>query len=171
MIDAFATLALLALTVAAVVWDLRTRRIPNVLTATGLLLALGLRAFQGPGAVAAGVLAALLAFALAAPLVLAGAMGAGDAKLLAAIGAFVGPAGLPVALLVTAIAGGVLALAAAARRGALGETLAHARDLVVPPRAAREEPRIPRRTLETPGALAVPYAVAIAAGALAGWWA
>lgn len=166
MIDAFATLALLALTVAAVTCDLRTRRIPNVLTASGFLAALAIRAFQGPEAVAVGVLAAALAFALAVPLVLAGAMGAGDAKLLAAIGAFTGPAALPVVLVVTAVAGGALAFAVAVRKGALRETISHVRALVLPGRSGG-----PRRTLATPGALAVPYAVAIGAGALAGWWA
>jgi prepilin peptidase CpaA len=164
MVDAFTTFALLALTVLAVGWDLKTRRIPNALTASGLLVALALRAFQGPGSLALGLLAAFIAFALAVPLVLAGGLGGGDAKLLAAIGAFVGPAALPTALLVTALAGGVLALVVAMRRRALGETLAHTRSLVAPAGVTA------RRTLRTPGALAVPYGVAISAGALAGWW-
>jgi len=171
MFDAFATLALLALTVTAVGWDVVTRRIPNVLTASGFFVALALRAPEGLDAVALGLFAALVAFALAVPMVLAGAMGAGDAKLLAAIGAFTGPAALPVVLLVTAVAGGVLAVGVAMKRGALGETLAHARGLVLPARRSEGVGRAPRRTLATPGALAVPYAVAIGAGALAGWWA
>ena len=167
MVDALSTLALLALTVAAVGWDLATRRIPNVLTASGLLVALALRAVQGPGPLAAGVFAALVAFALAVPVVLAGGLGGGDAKLLAVIGAFVGPAALPTVILVTAVAGGILAVVVAARRGAMGDTLTHARSLVTPSGGGGTA----RRTLSTPGALAVPYAVAIGAGALAGWWA
>jgi prepilin peptidase CpaA len=167
MVDAISTLALLALTVAAVGWDLATRRIPNVLTASGLLVALALRAVQGPGPLAAGIFAALVAFALAVPLVLAGGLGGGDAKLLAVIGAFVGPAALPTVLLVTAVAGGILAVVVTARRGALGDTLTHMRFLVAP--AGGDRPA--RRTLRTPGALAVPYAVAIGAGALVGLWA
>jgi prepilin peptidase CpaA len=165
MHDATTTFALLALTVAAVGWDLRTRRIPNMLTASGFLVALVLRAFHGSDALAAGFLAAVLAFALAVPLVLAGGLGAGDAKLLAAVGAFVGPAALPIVLLVTALVGGLLAVAVATRRGAMGETLRHARVLLT-----RPTPDVQRRTLATPGALAVPYAVAISTGALAGWW-
>jgi prepilin peptidase CpaA len=171
MHDVLTMLALGALSIAAVGWDLATRRIPNVLTASGLLVALALRAFDGPGSVAAGLLAAALAFGLAVPLVLAGGLGGGDMKLLAATAAFVGPSGLPILLLVTAIVGGMLALGVALRRGMLRETLTHSRALVaraVPTRGA--QPR-PRRTLRTPGALAVPYGVAIAAGAMVGWWA
>ena len=170
MTDTLSTLALLALSVAAVGWDLATRRIPNVLTVSGLLIALALRAADGPAAVGAGLLAAVVALALSIPLVAAGGLGGGDAKFLAAAAAFLGPAALPTALVVTALVGGLLAVAFALRRGALGETLVHCRSLaarVVPVGA----PSAPRRTLATPGALAVPYGVAIAAGALAGWWA
>lgn len=170
--DALTTLALLTLCVVAASWDLATHRIPNVLTVSGLLVALMLRAIQGPSPLAAGFAAAFLALLLSVPLVLAGGLGGGDAKLLAASAAFVGLAALPMMLLVTAIVGGGLGLAVAARRRALGDTFAHCRVLlawIVPvgPGAAR-----PPRTLRTPGALAVPYGVAIAAGALAAeWWA
>jgi Flp pilus assembly protein protease CpaA len=88
-------------------------------------------------------------------------------KLLAASAAFVGLEALPTLLLVTAIMGGVLAIVVAARRRALAETMIHARALV----AGSSARSVARRTLATPGALAVPYGVAIAAGALAGWWA
>ena len=167
MLDTFATLALCALAVTAVLWDLRTRRIPNVLTASGVLIALGWRAVEGPAPLAAGVLAAAIGLGLTLPLVLVGALGGGDMKLMAAVAAFVGPAALPTLLLVTALAGGVLAFIVALRRGTLVEILLHARALLAP----RGPGSAPRRTLATPGAVAVPYGIAIAAGALAGWWA
>lgn len=160
------TVALVGLVSIAIVTDLRTRRIPNVLTVTGLFLALLLRAVPGGDPLAPGFLGAGIAFALSFPLVLLGGLGGGDAKLLTAVGAFLGPAGLPMALLVTALVGGAMAVAVATRRGALGETLAHSWGLVA--RLARRD-RQPPRTLSTPGVLAVPYGVAIGAGALAGW--
>ncbi|MBW3660055.1 MAG: prepilin peptidase [Gemmatimonadetes bacterium] len=169
MTDALQTLLLVALVAAAVATDVASRRIPNALTLTGLVAGLALRVPEGVDAFAVGVLGAGVALALALPLVLAGGLGGGDAKLLAAVGAFVGIDGLPVVLLVTAVAGGAMAITLAARHGAIGETLAHCRALVrrvLPGRGA-----VPVRTLATPGALAVPYGVAIALGALVGWWA
>ncbi len=163
------TVLLVALVATAVATDLTSRRIPNVLTLTGLALGLALRAPAGLEAFTAGLLGAIVALALALPVVLAGGLGGGDAKLLAAVGAFVGLEGLPVVLIVTAVAGGTMAVVLAVRHGALGETLGHCRALVrrVLPGGAGT----PVRTLSTPGALAIPYGVAIGLGALAGWWA
>lgn len=168
MTHALQTVLLVALVATAVATDLASRRIPNVLTLTGLLAGLALRAPDGLSAVGAGALGATVALAVALPLVLAGGLGGGDAKLLAAVGAFVGLDGLPVVLLVTAVAGGTMALAVALRRGAMGETLGHARALVR--RALPGGSDVAVRTLSTPGALAIPYGVAIGVGALAGWW-
>lgn len=163
---ALSTAALIALVVLAVVWDLRTRRIPNALTVSGFFAALVLRALPGGEALLAGVLGGLIGLALTFPLVLMGGLGGGDAKLLAAVGAFLGPANLPLALFVTALVGGAMALALAVHRRALGETLRHARVL-----AGSVAMRTPAtaRNLTTPGALTIPYGVAIGAGALAGW--
>ena len=113
---------------------------------------------SGPGAV--------IGLAISFPLVLLGGLGGGDAKLLAAVGAFLGPADLPVALLVTALVGGAMAFTLAVQRRALGETLRHARVLVGS--VALRTPA-PARNLRTPGALTIPYGVAIGAGAIAGW--
>jgi prepilin peptidase CpaA len=62
-----------------------------------------------------------------------GGTGAGDVKLMAAIGAIVGPATVVTAFFFTALAGGVLALAVAARRRRLGATLAGTGKLIGAP--------------------------------------
>ncbi len=168
------TLTLVTLLVLAVAWDLRTRRIPNALTLTGILVALALDAAAGWDPFMDGLAGAGIALALTFPLVLLGGLGGGDAKLLAAVGAFLGREDLFTALLVTALVGGVMAIAMAIRRGALGQVLADCGSLVtglvrsgMP--GATVEPAAARRTIHTPGVLAIPYGVAIGVGALAGW--
>jgi prepilin peptidase CpaA len=151
-----------------VVYDLRERRIPNALTLGGLSAALCLRLAMEPASVWAGVLGAGLGFAVALPLFAIGAFGAGDGKLLVAVGAFLGLDGLPAAILATGIFGGLLSLVSLWRRGVLLPVLLHVRDLalfwVTLGRLGK------RRTLETSsGDSAVPYGVAIAAGAALIW--
>lgn len=163
-------IALLLCLAVACAWDWRQRRIPNALVlataATGLALQTLLPAGQGlfaatsPGAVGTGP--ALLALvALLLPGLLLWRLrffGAGDAKLLAAVGPFVGPAGVLPVLLFTLVCGGVLALLARAL-----------------PLLALSAPRLASGALAS-GALRLPYALAIAAGTVtqalattAGW--
>ena len=162
-----ASTALLALILLAGVSDLRTRRIPNALTVTALGIALALRGATGVEPLASGLAGASIAFATAVPLVLLGGLGGGDAKMLAAVGAFLGPAGLPSMLIVTALVGGAMGAFAVARRGAFGATVTRCRAILASPFGMSTEP-LPR--LGAPGAIAIPYGVAIGAGALAGWW-
>jgi prepilin peptidase CpaA len=97
--------------------DLRIRRVPNKLT-------LGI-AVTNTGAVSVGAAFAGLGVGLAImlPSHIIGATGAGDVKLFAALGTLLGPWGIVTAFAYTAIAGGVLALAVALRRGRLGDTI------------------------------------------------
>jgi prepilin peptidase CpaA len=145
---------------AAVVTDVRTRRIPNWLTGSLAAAGLGL-AFAGgsltPGRAALGLLAGLL---LMLPSHLIGATGAGDVKLMAAIGALLGPLPVLRAFLFTALAGGVIAVAVAMRRGRLADTLHGTAQLVtVRPEA--------RRAIEAPlRANRFAYGPAIAVGTL-----
>jgi prepilin peptidase CpaA len=112
---AFAALAAGAL--AATVIDVRTRRIPNALTATMTGIGIGLAATGLSGiAPAAAALGFALGFVLMLPGHLLGATGAGDVKLMAAVGSIVGPALVVNAFIFTAIAGGVLAVIVALRR-------------------------------------------------------
>jgi prepilin peptidase CpaA len=104
--------------------DMRTRRVPNRLTFSiaiaGLVIALAqLGAVTAPQAL--GGLAVGLALMLPGHVI--GATGAGDVKLFAALGTFLGPSGILAGFAYTAIAGGVLALAVAARRRVLRETV------------------------------------------------
>lgn len=162
------TVSLVALAALAAWTDIRTRRIPNALTLTGFLVALALRALGGFDEVTAGLLGALLAFGLSLPLFLVRGLGAGDVKLLTACGAFLGPSRLLTALLITALAGGVMALAAIIQRGALLQTLRNCRDIVVGIFSPARRAGLP--TLTSPGAITVPYGVAIAIGAVAAWF-
>jgi prepilin peptidase CpaA len=156
-------------TVLVGVWtDVRTRRIPNGLTIAALLAALALRAVFGLAALLDGVLGAGLALALLLPLFALGGVGGGDAKLLVAVGAFLGPGGFLVALLVTAVAGGIISVVYAVRRGVILPVLLNTRGLLKYVfTAGRGGERV---TLETQGALSIPYGVAIAAGAIFAVW-
>jgi len=146
---------------AAVVTDVRTRRIPNVLT--GALAGAGFGiAFGGgmvtPAQAALGLLAGLL---IMLPGHVIGATGAGDVKLMAAIGTLVGPGLVLYVFLYTAVAGGLFALAVAARRGILGTTLMGTRQLVTAPMETRHLVESPAR------ANRFAYGPAIAVGTLA----
>src|ERR1051325_8486915 len=123
---------------AAAVIDLRTRRIPNLLTATLAAVGVGLAA-AGFGRVGLGasILGWLLGLAFMMPGHIFGATGAGDVKLLAAAGALLGPKDTIYAFLYTAIAGGVLALVVAVARRRLSQTLASTGHLVAGSEQAR----------------------------------
>ena len=109
---------------AATVIDLRTRRIPNELTAamTGLGIALAATGVSGLS-VGGSFLGYALGLVLMLPGYRLGATGAGDVKLLAAVGAIVGPALVVTAFFCTALAGGVIAVVVAVRRRRLAATL------------------------------------------------
>jgi prepilin peptidase CpaA len=125
---------------AAAVIDLRTRRIPNILTATLAAVGLGLAAAGfGHVGLGASLLGCLLGLAFMMPGHIFGATGAGDVKLLAAAGALLGPTDTIYAFLYTAIAGGVLAVAVAVARRRFTHTLASASALASGSEQARIE--------------------------------
>jgi prepilin peptidase CpaA len=158
--------AALVLIVCAAAWsDVRSRRIPNRLTVAGLVAALFLRVLLGVVPLQQGVLGAALALGISVVLFALGIIGGGDAKLLVAVGAFLGPAGFIGALAISCVVGAVMAVADAARRGVLLLLLVHLLDVVAFWRAFGR--RGQARRLSTPGALTVPFGVAIAVGAIA----
>ena len=96
------------------------------------------------------------------------AIGGGDAKLFAVVGAFMGPKGFAAALLASAVVGGVLAIVVTLRRGVLLAVLLSCRDLLL--RALTLGRFGERLTLASPGAITIPYGVAIAVGSIAVWF-
>jgi len=155
------TLFVLSVGLAVAVYtDVRTRRIPNWLTAG--IAAAGFGMAMGGGSVSPlqAMLGLLAGLALMMPGHVIGATGAGDVKLLAAIGAVLGPDMTLRAFLYSAIAGGVFALAIAVRRGILADTLQDAGRLVTAPAMARA-------AIESPGrSNRFAYGPAIAVGTL-----
>jgi prepilin peptidase CpaA len=163
-----ATVAFVALMGAAAAWDVTRRKIPNLLVFAGLTGGLALRALGGWPPLGAGLAGAGLAFVITFPLFALRGLGGGDVKLFAAVGAFMGPAGFFAALLASAIIGGALGLVLAIRRGVLLPVLLNVKDLAL--NAATLGKAGERMTLETPGALTVPYGAAIALGSVAVWF-
>jgi len=121
---------LLGVLLAAAIYDVRFRRIPNWLTVTGAALGLLLNAFlMGPAESwfsFAGVWFSLrgfgLAFAVYFLLFIIRAMGAGDVKLMAAVGAMVGWADWLGIFIITAVLGGFMALILIATKGRIQKT-------------------------------------------------
>jgi prepilin peptidase CpaA len=110
-------LLLAALVTTAAVFDFRTRRIPNWLCIAGLLCGVF---FQDTRQALLGAGLALLIYI---PLFALRAMGGGDVKLMAAVGSIAGPKAWIAIFLITALAGGLIALVLIAVKGRFARTL------------------------------------------------
>jgi len=173
-----ALVALVVLISLAVASDLRASRIPNRLVLWGLLVAVllhaaALLAGQVPlaGTAAWACIAGMLVGGAALlPLYLLRACGAGDVKLMAMVGSFVGPGVVLSAVLYTLVAGGVLSLAVMALRGVTSQTLSNLRFLLTDWGQRATTGRGLRMAPLATTAARLPYAAAIAAGTLAALW-
>lgn len=159
-------LVLAAVALVAGVWDLRTRRIPNWLVLTGLLLGFLLNGFLflGPGLLraAAGFGLALLIYF---PMYLLRGMGAGDVKLMAALGAIAGWQLWLGIFLLSGILGGVLAVLLTLAKGRLRTTLWNV-GFIVSELSHLRAPHLTRAELdvENPKAVTLPHGTVIALG-------
>lgn len=156
--------ALLALLAVAVWFDLRTRRIPNRLVLAGLVTGLLLQALHGLEGLQAWSLGMLVGFGLLVPLYVVRAMGAGDVKLMAMIGSFVGPLAAVDVVILTLFAGGLLAILVAAFKGALVNTLRNVQFVMFETLIRSASAGRARVAPMAVSAGSLPYAVAIAVG-------
>jgi prepilin peptidase CpaA len=159
-------LSLVALTGTAAVYDLRERRIPNWLVATGFAAGLvaqtSLRGWSGFAAAVFGCGVALLLYL---PLFALRAIGGGDVKLMAAVGSLAGPQNWLLIFLLASVTGGVLALLLILSRKTTGRAVVNTLHIFA--EAARL--RLPYQSrpeldIAHPRALSVPHGVAIAEG-------
>lgn len=152
--------------VAAAVFDVRTRRVPNALTLTatvaGMICSTVGAGWSGLATSASGFVVGL---ALFMPFFVLGGMGGGDVKLLAAVGAWLGPIGVFWAACWSAIAGGVAAVLISLWTGYLGTALRNLTAAVAVWRTVGPSP-IPDLTLASGRGPRLAYAVPIAVGAL-----
>ncbi len=163
---------LLALTAAAL--DLQQHRIPNWLTYPGIVLGLALRgALFGWKGLVSALAGCLLAGGIMFVFYAVRAMGAGDVKIMGAIGALVGPREVIGVLLATAICGGVLAIVYALYRRQMISTIKNVGSVLRFHASAGVQTH-PELNLDNPAALRMPYGLAIALGTLyafvAIWW-
>jgi prepilin peptidase CpaA len=159
---------LLAVVIPAACYDLKYRRIPNWLSVAGAVLGVCAHwATEGVSGLKVSLAGFLIAFTLYFVLYLLHAMGAGDVKLMAAVGAIAGFRWWVAILVFTGLAGAFLALCLAARKRRLGSTLWNVaylmRELI-----SLRRPWLTRSELDVknPETLRLPHAVSIATGAV-----
>jgi prepilin peptidase CpaA len=151
-------------------FDVRTRRIPNRLTFPGAALGVmaATAAHGGPGAVwsAAGLLVGLMLFF---PLFVLKGLGAGDVKLMGALGAWLGASMVLGVAFYTALAGGVLAIVLMVRHRYGGQAVRNLWLLLTHWRVFGLRP-LDALTLETSKGPKLPYALPIAVGLAVAFW-
>ncbi|MFN8059261.1 MAG: A24 family peptidase [Vicinamibacterales bacterium] len=163
--------AALGVALAAAVVDLRSRRIPNALTVTAAVLGLAWQAATGGTSGLVGSAAGVaIGGAVFFPIFALGGLGGGDVKLMAALGAWVGPIPVLWIAIYTAMAGAMLAVVVSLAWGYVGEAIRNLRNLVVL-WATGGVRAVPALTLESSRGPRLAYAIPIlvgTAGAL--WW-
>jgi prepilin peptidase CpaA len=164
VVDRYFLICATIVAVAGAILDVRSRRIPNWLTYLGLFSGLAVRLFLlGWPGLKAGLVASLAAGGALFVLFVIGGMGAGDVKMMAAVGAWAGTAQMLTIFFVSAIAGGLLAVGMMLFHGRVRTTLANSVELVRHHLIAGLHPH-PELNIKEPASMRVPFAPAIAIG-------
>lgn len=143
------------------VTDWRTRRLPNWLTVSTLLAGIAVNAIASRWfGIKEALLGALLGLALLLPFVLLRALGAGDWKLIGALGAWLGPTRLISVLILAIFVAGIMALALIIWKRRVGRTLRNIGHML----AALFTLHLPgpELSLDNPDSAKVPFGVAVA---------
>ena len=150
---------MLALLAIALRSDVRERRIPNQLVVIGLLVGLtGHTWLAGVGGLTVAASGALVGLLCLMPFYISGGLGAGDVKLMAMCGAFLGPLQVAVASVASLLVGGVIGVLWATWQFSAGDE-----DYVKDDDQSASIPAVGQQTMP---AASIPYAAAIFAGVL-----
>ena len=166
-LDVVANVAFTLLLAGACVSDLRSRRIPNQIVSALALAGLGytLGTMAPLAALEHALGGSAVGLALWLPFWLARMLGAGDVKLAAASGVWLGAAGMVEASLLGAAVGGALAVWALTRNGGLSAGIERFGAWMLVSHATKTiGPEL------TPKERRIPYGLAIAAGVAAAAW-
>jgi len=169
MNDSLLISSVICVIVAAVI-DIRTQKIPNWLTLPFILIGLGLNCYlAGNNGLISSALGLLTGFLLLYFVYLLGGMGAGDVKLLCAVGALLGPRMVFYTFIWMSLAGGALALLIILYKRAFSQTFRNIKILLLGwvLGTAHSEANI---TIKNRSLIKLPYAVAIALGTLLAVW-
>jgi prepilin peptidase CpaA len=149
--------------------DWRSHRLPNWLTVSGLSLGIITNtAFYGWGGLRAALIGAGIALAVLFPIVLLHGLGAGDWKLMGALGAIVGRREIVQLLLGTILVAGLIAAVQMIRQRRVRVTLRNMWELLRGFFVFGLKPN-PEISLESAGASTLPFGVAAAAATLLCW--
>ena len=171
-------LSILAILLGLAAWqDIKQHRIPNKIVFVGVVLGFMFNGllpqglgFNSPAPGGLGWLAALtglgMGLAVLLPFYWLRAMGAGDVKLMAMVGTFLGPGQVLGALLGTFLIGGVMALAVALRVGAVRRLLGNVKFLLLDGVIKVSTGQVPTMEDLPQSVGKLPYAVAITVGTL-----
>jgi prepilin peptidase CpaA len=150
----------------ASVFDVKYRRIPNFITFPSILVGLALHLALGGWrqlltSFAAGLICGLVFLVF----YIAGGMGAGDVKLITAVGCIAGMSHVAYLLVLTALSGGAMAVVLALSRGRLRQTITNVGEIAAHHSQEGLQPH-PDINLSNVDTLRLPYALAIAGGSL-----
>jgi prepilin peptidase CpaA len=151
---------------AGSVFDVKSRRIPNFITMPAFMFGLALHlALGGWRQLLSSLAAGIICGAVFLVFYLAGGMGAGDVKLILAVGCIAGLSHVAYLLVLTALSGGVMAIVWAVARGQLQQTILNVGELASHHRQEGLQPH-PDLNLKNTATLRLPYALAIAGGSI-----
>jgi prepilin peptidase CpaA len=148
------------------VFDVKSRRIPNFITFPSILLGLAMHlALGGWRQLLSSLAAGLICGVVFLIFYIAGGMGAGDVKLIAAVGCIAGMPHVAYLLVLTALSGGAMAIVLALARGRLQQTIVNVGAIASHHSHEGLQPH-PDLNLSNLDTLRLPYALAIAGGSL-----
>lgn len=163
----FIAVVLAAVASIAATTDMRDRRIPNWLVGSTLLIGFVLNVFlYGIPGLKNAALGLGISLVVYVPLYVLRAMGAGDVKLMAAIGALTGPGHWLRIFFLTALLGGLAALVLIASRGSAGRAVRNL-GLIAKNLASGHPPyhNAPELDVTSGAGLSLPHGAVIALGA------